>query len=173
MDDFFSFVSKAVIIIPISVVIIALILKFNTSTESTKTIKVIPTPTIVKKTVKNDSFKFDLNGPIICDNLFIKNKKIFYKNGQTNYLLNGDCLYQWDAGKYTGDKKCGLTFYVSMAESYTGLLGVDDLANNSVIKSLAKDKNIKITDVLNSCRKGEVKDESVFVIPKKVVFETK
>ena len=34
------------------------------------------TPTIIK----NNSIKFDLKGPIVCDNLFILNKKILFKN---------------------------------------------------------------------------------------------
>lgn len=161
MDDFFSFVSKAVIIIPIFVLIISLFLKFN----QPKTGLINP-----KMGLVND-FKFNLQGPIVCDSLFIQNKKVLLKNKTINYLLNGDCLYIWETGKTIGEKKCQLTNYVNMAENYLGLLSVDDLINNNMIQDKIKDKNIDLVRIIKSCKKEEIKDNSMFDIPVKILFK--
>ncbi|TRZ51308.1 hypothetical protein D4R99_04580 [bacterium] len=148
MDDFFSFISKAVIVIPIAVVIISLFLKFGQpktgltlpagrQVNQTPTM-IIPSKIPIAQIKQNNSFKFDLIGPIVCNNLFIKDKKVFYKNNQDNYLLNGDCLYQWQTGKFSGEKKCGLSVYINLAKSYSGLLNINDLVNNSMVASLTK-----------------------------------
>lgn len=172
MDDFFSFVSKAVLIIPIFILIISLFLKFNQPKKRFD----LPTgrqvnqiPTIIPVTKKND-FKFNLQGPIVCNNLFIKNKKVFFKNKTTNYLLNGDCLYIWETGKITGEKKCGLSNYINLAGNYLGFFSTDDLVNNNLVKEFIKDKNINLTDVIKSCKQEEIKNTSIFGIPKEVSF---
>lgn len=168
MDDFFSFVSKAVIIIPIVVVILSLMIKFNQS----KTGLINPTPTTIQ-IAQNNSFKLDLKGPIVCGNLFIKDKKVLYKNKMTNYLLTGDCLYIWQEGKINGEKKCGLTNYLNIAENYLGPLNINDLINNNLVKDFIKDKSININDVISSCKKGGIKDDSIFSVPEKVLFSNK
>ena len=175
MDDFFSFVSKAVIIIPIFILIISLFLRFNQPKIvliNQKTGLVNQTPTKIPITKKND-FKFNLQGPIVCDNLFIKNKKILLKNKTINYLLNGDCLYIWETGKISGEKKCQLTNYVNMAENYLGLLSVDDLINNNLIQDKIKDKNIDLAKIIKSCKREEIKDDYIFKMPTQVVFNDK
>lgn len=171
LDDFFSFVSKAVIIIPIIVVIISLFLKFS-STKTPSNINNYSTPTPITQLSQNNSFKFDLKGPIVCDNLFIKDKKFLYKNKTTNYLLNSDCVYIWEEGKLNGEKKCGLTNYVNMAENYSGFFNINDLINNNLVKEFIKDKNINVTNILNSCKREEIKDVSIFEIPKKIIFKS-
>ena len=175
MDDFFSFVSKAVIVIPIFILIITLFLKFNQpkmGLTNQKTGLVNQTATTIP-ILKNNSFKFNLQGPIVCDNLFIKNKKILFKNETTNYLLNGDCLYIWETGKITGEKKCNLSNYVNMAENYLGFLSIDDLINNDLIKDKIKNKDIDLAKVVKSCKKGKIRDEMIFEIPSKIIFEVK
>ena len=175
MDDFFSFVSKAVLIIPIFILIVSLFLKFNqpkTGLIKPKIGLINQTPTIIPIVKKND-FKFNLQGPIVCDNLFIQNKKVFLKNETTNYLLNGDCLYIWEKGKTSGEKKCSLSNYVNLAENYLGFFSTDDLINNNLVKEFIKDKNINLTDVIKSCKNEKIKDVSIFEIPKQVVFSDK
>jgi hypothetical protein len=175
MDDFFSFVSKAVIVIPIFILIISLFLKFNqpkTGLINPKTGLVNQTPTEIPIT-KNNSFKFDLKGPIVCNDLFIQNKKVLFKNKTTNYLLNGDCLYIWETGKTKGEKKCQLSNYVNMAENYLGFLSTNDLINNSLIKDKIKNKDIDLAKIVKSCRRGEIKDKMIFEIPSKIFFEVK
>lgn len=168
LDSFFSFVSKAVIIIPIFVLIISLFLKFNQS----KTGLINQAPTAIP-TIQNNAFKFDLKGPIVCDALFIKDKKILLKNKSVNYLLNGDCLYIWEERKINGEKKCGLTNYVNIAENYLGFLNINDLVNNNLVKDFIKDKNIDLTNIVKSCKKEEIKNDSIFEIPGKVLFSNK
>ena len=175
MDDFFSFVSKAVIIIPIIIVILSLMFKFGQS-KTDRTLpagrQVNPTPTTIQ-IAQNNSFKFDFKGPIVCDNLFIKDKKVFYKNKTSNYLLNGDCLYIWIDEKINGEKKCGLTNYVNMAENYFGPFNINDFVNNNLVKEFIKDKNIDVQKILSSCRREEIKDDLIFEVPKKVIFKNK
>jgi hypothetical protein len=168
LDSFFSFVSKAVIIVPIVVVVLSLMFKFN----QIKTGRINPTPTTTQIAQKN-SFKFDLKGPIVCGSLlFVKDKKVFFKNKQVDYLLNGDCLYSWEEGKNSGEKKCGLTNYLNLAENYLGSMDINDLANNTLVKGFINEKNIDISTVLKNCKREEIKDESVFEIPKKVIFKS-
>jgi hypothetical protein len=170
LDDFFSFVSKAVIIIPIVVVIISLLLKFSSPKNPITNNFFAPT-VIVIPTVKQE-FKFDLKGPIVCDSLFIHDKKILFKNKSVNYLLNGDCFYNWETGKTNGERRCGLTNYINMAGNYLGFLNLNDLVNNNLIKDFIKDKNINLTSVVKSCKKEKIKDDSIFAIPKKIIFKS-
>lgn len=152
--------------------IIALFIKFNQPRMGLIKPKagfVNQTPTIIPITKKND-FKFNLQGPIVCDSLFIQNKKVFLKNGTTNYLLNGDCMYIWKAGKTNGEKKCSLSNYINLAENYLGFFSTDDLVNNNLVKEFIKDKNINLTDVIKSCKSEKIKDASIFGIPKEVLF---
>lgn len=173
MDDFFHKGSKVILIIPIVIVIIALFFKFNSPAKIPQAVNNLPTtmPTHPAQLTQNNSLKFDLAGPIVCQNLFIHNKKVFYKNNLDNYLLNGDCLYQWQTGKLNGVKKCGLSNYINLAENYAGMFSVSDLANNSMVASLVKDRGINVLDVLKSCKKGLIKDEAVFAVPSRVLFK--
>ncbi len=174
LHNFFSFISKAVIIIPIFILIISLFLKFGQS----KTGLINQTPTKVQTpnlgvSTKNNDFKFDLKGPIVCDSLFIKDKKILLKNKSTNYILNGDCLYIWETGKFNGEKKCGLSSYVSLAETYLDFMSVDDLINNNLIKDKIKNKDIDLWKVIKSCKREEIKDKIIFNVPKNILFKLK
>ncbi|VVA44449.1 conserved hypothetical protein [Candidatus Roizmanbacteria bacterium] len=176
MDDFFSFISKTVIIIPIFILIISLFLKFNQPKKSTTTLnnlyegQSLLTPTTIT-TVNNNSFKFDLQGPIVCENLFIQNKKILLKNKLTNYLLNGDCLYIWESGKANGEMRCSLSNYIKMAESYLGNFNIGDLVTNNLMKDLINNKDINLESVVKSCKREAIKDSSIFNIPTKVLFK--
>lgn len=167
LHSFFSYVSKAVLIIPIFILVISLFFKFSSPKNLTTNNLSIPT---VVPIIKSE-FKFDLKGPIICDSLFIQDKKILFKNKTLNYLLTGDCLYTWETGKSNGEKKCGLSNYVNMAENYLGFLSIDGLINNDLIKDKIKNKDIDLTEVIKSCKKGDIKDKTIFEIPKNVIFK--
>lgn len=141
LDSFFSFVSKAVIIIPIFVLIISLFLKFN----APKTGRINPTPTIIpsiKLIAQNNAFKFDLNGPYHCIyknntqnfEAFIKNKNILLKVTQNN-----------------SEKKYLLTSYAPMIENFLK----QDLSG---LQLMASKYNINLKEALDSCRKEDVKD---------------
>ena len=170
LDSFFSFTSKIVIIIPIFILVISLFLKFNTPNKSFPVLtKINPTTTPI---IKNSDFKFDLRGPIVCETFFIKNKKILFKNKSTNYLLNGDCLYIWNTSESDGEKKCGLSGYVNMAENYLGSFSINDLITNNMVKDFIKNKNIDLTSVTKNCERKEIEDIYIFEIPEKVVFRS-
>lgn len=166
LHSFFSFVSKAVLIIPVFIVVVSLFFKFNSPKNLITNNSSIPT---VVPTIKSE-FKFDLVGPIVCDNLFILDKKVLLKNDKINYLLNGDCLYTWETGKTDGQKKCGLSNYISMAENFLGFMSVEDLINNDLIKDKIKNKDIDLAMVLKSCKREVIKDKKIFEIPKKIFF---
>jgi len=171
LRSFFSYVSKIVLIIPIFIVVVSLFFKFN----QPKTVMVAQNQDVeapkLGVSINTNSIKFDLVGPIVCENLFIQNKKVLLKNKTTNYLLNGDCLYIWETGKLTGEKKCGLSNYVNMAENYLGFLSVDDLINNSLVKDKIKNKDIDLEKIVKSCKRGEIKDRNIFQIPSKILFK--
>jgi len=169
LDDFFSFISKVVIIIPIVVVVLSLMFKFG----QTKTGRINPQKGLINQTpttTKDNSIKLDLQGPIVCNSLFIKDKKVLFKNKQSNYLLNGDCFYTWETGKLNGVKECGLENYINLAEKYSGLLNINDLANNNMVKDFIKGKNINVENVLNSCKKKEIANDLIFEVPEKILF---
>jgi len=166
LHSFFSYVSKAVLIIPIFILVISLFFKFSSPKNLTTNNLSIPT---VVPIIKSE-FKFDLKGPIVCENLFIQDKKVLLKNKSTNYLLNGDCLYTWETGKSNGEKKCGLSNYVSMAENYLGFLSIDDLINNNLVKDKIRTKDVDLAKIIKSCKRGVIKNEIIFEIPKKIVF---
>jgi len=173
LHSFFSYVSKIVLIIPIFIVVVSLFFKFN----QPKTVTIAQSQNVeapkLGVSTNTNAIKFNLVGPIVCENLFIQNKKVLLKNKTTNYLLNGDCLYIWEIGKSIGEKKCGLSNYVNMAENYLGFLSIDDLINNNMIKDKIKDKNIDLKEITQSCKREEIKDKTIFGIPKQVSFEVK
>ena len=63
MDEFFSYVSKGVIIIPIVIIVLSLLIKFNQNNQpSSKTMTVI-SPTITATPTIINKINIDLNGP--------------------------------------------------------------------------------------------------------------
>jgi hypothetical protein len=171
LDSFFSYVSKAVIVIPIIIFIFSLFFKFATPKNSVPNLNSV-TPSVIP-VIKKNTIKFDLQGPIVCDSLFVKDKKVLFKNKLTNYLLNGDCLYIWEQGKVDGEMKCSLSNYIKMAENYLAYFNIDDLINNNLVKDLIKNKGINLENVVKSCKRKEIKDKTIFEIPKQVLFKNK
>jgi len=171
IHNFFSLVSKVVLIIPIVIVVVSLFFKFNQPKKGL--MNQTPTTIPVISIVPNNLIKFDLKGPIVCDSLFIQDKKVFLKNKSTNYLLNGDCLYIWDEGETRGERKCSLSSYISMAENYLGIFDIENIINNNLVKDFIKDKDIDLKEITQSCQRKAIKDDSIFNIPKKVLFKSK
>lgn len=143
MDDFFSFISKTVIIIPIVIVVLSLMFKFNQSKSFSSTATSLITPT--KTTSAKTGMRFDLNGPYHCIyknnnqnfEAFIKNKNILLKVAQNN-----------------SEKKYLLTSYVPMIENFLK----QDLSG---LQSMVNQYNINLKEALDSCRKEDVED-SIF-----------
>jgi hypothetical protein len=171
MEDFFYIVSKIIIVIPIIIVILALIFRFNENKNSLPK-NFLPTPTfILTATPKVKSVKIDLKGPYVCNfeineatiSAFIKNKEIFLnkkeKGKQENFLYKKDgCLYQWENNKFTGNKVCGLSYYIEFFDQFSQL--------PSFILP-----NTDFNSYFNKCQKQEIKDEKIFDLPVNVLFK--
>ncbi len=143
MDDFFSFISKAVIIIPIVVVILSLMFKFG----QLKTGRINPTPTEISIS-KNYAFKFDFKGPYKCS---YKDDKIEAKI----YIKNKNVLAE--VNKDGEIKKYLLSPYVSIVENMlnSNFSGIENIANQYM------KRKINIKEILNSCKKEDF-NEKIF-----------
>lgn len=158
MDKFFATVSKYIIYIPIAIIVLALLFKFN---QTSKTIgkmvdRITPTPTTTPKQTN-----VDLTGPYFCSyknelveyTAYIKNKKILVnvvtKTDTDKYFFDGDCFFA-DGVK----KTCGLSSYVSLLEGAIA-------GNLSMINNLAKDYlegGVEVGEILKTCKKQDFKD---------------
>ncbi len=172
ISDFFSFISKAVIIIPIFILIASLFLRFAAPKKPVPISNTV-SPTVTPVEQQQNMLKFDLKGPIVCDSLFIQDKKILLKSSSTNYLLNGDCVYIWNKGSSNGEKKCGLSSYMGMTENYLSFFNINDLINNNMVKDMIKDRGIDPNEIIKSCKREAVKDKTIFEIPKQALFKNK
>lgn len=171
MDDFFHIVSKIIIVIPIIIVVLALIFRFNENKNSPAK-NFLPTPTfILTPTPTVKPAKIDLKGPYICNfeidkatiSAYIKNKEIFLnkkeKEKEDNFLYKKDgCLYQWESNKFTGNKVCGLNYYIDFFEQFSQL-------PHFILP------NIDFNSYFNKCQKKEIKDEKTFNLPLNVLFK--
>lgn len=138
LDNFFSFVSKAVIIIPILVLIISLFLRFNSPKNYLSPLNPV-TPTLIPITQSN-SFKFDFKGPYKC---FYKDDKIEAKI----YIKNKQVLAEVNRGGEI--KKYLLSPYVSIIENMlnSNFSGIENMASQYM------KRKIDIKEILNSCKK--------------------
>ncbi len=191
IDQFFHLVSRYIIFIPILVIGVALFLKFDQpskiqSLQQTTTPTILPTA--VPTSQPNTSINLDLNGPLSCQGkvdeitytVAIKNKQILaaivQNKKQNNFLISGDCLYQWEEGLYVGQKTCGLGQYLSLFESLNSLgivnanIILDYLPKLGLQSKLPFDPN-QIHTILSSCKKQPV-DDRLFSIPKTVLFKS-
>ncbi|MFH0979380.1 MAG: hypothetical protein V1803_00300 [Candidatus Roizmanbacteria bacterium] len=142
MDEFFKIISKGVIIVPIIIIVLSLLMKFNQNQPRystniiSPTIIITPSPTVTKK------INIDLNGPLVCryknNNqeyyLFIKNKKISLEiktDGQTK---------KYDLSQYSG--------------LFGNLINLDINQLESLSKSYLP-KGVDLKSLLNSCKKEE------------------
>lgn len=150
MDDFFSFISKTVIIIPIVVVILSLIFKFGqlkTGRINPKTGLINQAPTEIP-IVQNNSFKFDFKGPYKCS---YKDDKIEAKI----YIKNKNVLAE--VNKDGEIKKYLLSSYVSIVENMfnSNFSGIENMASQYM------KRKINIKEILNSCKKEDF-DKKIF-----------
>ena len=182
--EIFSILSKVVIVVPIAIVIIGLVYKFNQSQNS----PLRPAQRDFEGQAKPKSqttpskITIDLKGPLVCsgkiDNLtvnaFIKDKKIKVildqKTKKENLLLNGDCYYRWQESQYTGEKICGLSSFLNIAETMMNFGGLN-LAELGLDQKIATNQ-AKITELVQSCKKQNV-DVKTFEIPENILFKNK
>jgi hypothetical protein len=137
-DSFFSFVSKAVIIIPIVILILSLLFKFNQTNKPVSSVQLIsPTSTPTSK------LKIDFNGPLVCR----------YKNNNQEYDLfvkNRKVNLEIKAAGQT--KKYDLSSYLSLVEGMinSGSTNLDSLASQYLGKSVNVEALYK-----ESCKKED------------------
>jgi hypothetical protein len=181
-DDFFYFFSKIVIFFPLVLIIIGLILKFNQKQEySSFNQNLSPTKIFFSPTPKISKVTVDLKGPWQClfQNrqatvaAYIKDRKIKVeiKNDREKsyFLIENDCLYQWSEGQFSGDKSCGLGPYLNFTESI--LKNNYQMFFNLFLKQFKEfsQENFSLEDI---CKKENV-EESIFLLPTKVLFRNK
>lgn len=200
-DEFFHIVSRLIIIFPIIIVVTAVFIKLTSrSTQQKGFVKkqLTPTPTKTQNLLdklkpdkkSTDSAKFNLTGPLICSfdsqnskvKAYIKDKKISLivekKDETDNFLLTGDCLYNWDEGSYSGEKICGISEKVNILE---GLLSSGLVDINFLFKSLNQIMSINPTEksgdsfqsILNSCENKPIPENIRFSLPKNILFKNK
>lgn len=198
MDNIFRIVSRFTIIIPIIVVIAAVLLKFSGGIyEAGKDVNTAVTPTPVKEnsffpTVNLNSStasaKITLDGPLNCEyksvsasiSAHIANKKILLNitdsSGRKNFLLNGDCAYSWLEGKYSGEKVCGLSSQISIAD---GLLSSGLIDQQFILSGITQffklpqtgDTQSELKSALDSCSNSPIPGYVKFDVPKTILFK--
>lgn len=198
-EEFFHYLSRATIIIPIVVVIAALVIKFSGGKfvrYENKLQSAHPTPVVLQTNLNKEIIKknstssaqINLRGPLSCDyktkdtsiSAKIKNDKILATVSSqkeiNNFLLNGDCVYIWEKDKLSGNKICQIANYISMFNSLTNnpLLGSINLFN-FLPKTNGGDKfadlsQINIQTALKSCQKQDL-DEDTFTLPANILFK--
>jgi hypothetical protein len=142
VDEFFSYVSKGVIIFPIAIIILGLIFRFNKTEKNqvyqTPTIIITPTNSIVPT---ENKIPFDLIGPWVCN----------YKTNNEEYILNVKNKKISLEIKTDGQtKKYDLSQYAGLLENFLNL-------DINQLESMAKPylpKGVDLKTLLESCKKG-------------------
>lgn len=190
----FNILSRIIIIFSIIVLITGLITKFNQNKPQDESYKMNNQSTITPKQqeqikVGTIAAELNLKGPFVCQfsspeatvSGYIKNKAVsaqIQNMTQTiNVLLNGDCIYFWQKNSVTGEKLCGLNPYLAMI----GTLPLANLIGNNQVTSLLGNfgqnqsiSPIKLNSalsILNTCKKEEIPDDDVFLVPKRINFK--
>lgn len=198
-DEIFFYLSKAVIIIPIVTVIIALVIKFSQKQVVTKSQKIpyLVTPTtVVMQNLNINSIiqrhasgeaRLNFGGPFYCRYSFSGatiSAYLLNSNAQVelirektdNLLLKNDCIYFWETHQLTGQKICGISNYLPMLQILTqfnpsgGLVGISNLLNQLGGKNTEIFKNINLMELVDSCKKKEI-NEKIFELPVSVLFK--
>lgn len=154
MDKFFITISKYIIYVPIAIVVLALIFKFNQTSKTLGELayKLTPTPTTTSQRAG-----FDLKGPYQCQykdkdgktyKVYIKNKKVLFDK----YFFDGDCLFIDNI-----KKMCNLSPYVSIIE---GALNNNLSMINTVAANYLK-ADVDVGKILETCVKKDF-DETIF-----------
>lgn len=138
MDDFFHYVSKGVIIIPIVIIILSLIFKFN---QNQRTVfPNFPSPTLTISPAIKKTLGIDLDNSWIC----------YYKIDDKEYQLFIDkgriSLEATVSGQI---KKYDLTPYSSIINNF---LKMDINQLKSISKSYLP-QGVDFNDLIKSCRK--------------------
>jgi len=184
-DSVFFYVAKLTFIIPIAVVLIALLLKFETS-NSVRTVSLTPTPS---QKLNIDEYRGKINisikGPLVClynnssasISAYIKDRQIFTqvtKGEKTDkFLIKDDCFYHWEKDKFSGEKTCGISSFLSTFEMFSqfNLIGLEDLIGIFSEAGLPISTNeADASKMVRFCKEENV-DDNTFVVPNNILFK--
>ena len=199
LENIFHTVSRYIVLAPVVLIVMALFLKLNSNNSSQlgyREYVLTPTPRLVQNNLgklnttkpSSPAAKFNLQGPLICSftteenniQAYVKDKKMVIrkeeKNIQKNYLLNGDCVYMWQEGVYTGEKICGVSQQVSLVDGLlsSGLLSPDIIFNNlSKVLNIPQANNSEdvLKSALTSCKNESIPKTVRFDVPKNVLYK--
>lgn len=194
LHDFFHVASRILLIAPFVIIFAALTIRyqvFNSNNEP------LPENRIASKKIQKTEISsatlntaqkkgFDIKNDFTCSffdkeastSAFKKENNILIRNKTSketsNYLVNGDCLFQWKEGTSTGKKTCNIGQYVSIAQTLysTGLIDIDTLMNyipkDVSVASQSAVPIAKIKKIIQSCVNKKVEDVKMFEVPKKM-----
>jgi len=140
MDEFFGYVSKGVIIIPIIITILALILRFNQTSKPATNSFLSPTPTTIINPTAVNKIPLDLDGPWVCH----------YENNQQEYSLfikDKKISLEIKAGGQT--KKYDLSSYAPIIENML-VMDINQLEN---LSKQYLPKGVDLKTLIKSCKK--------------------
>jgi len=181
LENFFYLISKIIFFFPIVFLFFGLLIKFNRTGEE-KLLNVALTPTLKKKNSDQLKIDFDLKGPLMClfpannasVSAYIKDKKIkiiLEKKGNNSYfLVNNDCLYQWQEDKFTGTKNCGINHYLNLMASFfdnNQALFFSLFLKNKEIDNAVENKDFSLDKI---CKKVDF-DNQIFLVPTTILFK--
>jgi len=182
LDNFFYYFSKIIIFFPLVLVVFGLLTKFNqksTNVYINNKVNVLPTKIIFSPTSSFQPVKFDLKGPWLClfenktasVSAYIKDKKIRVEiktdKEKFYFLINNNCLYQWQENQFSGEKSCGIGQYLTFAEN---ILNNDQkLFMDLFFKQF---NNLQEFSFSDNCKNKEINEE-VFLVPRTVLFKNK
>lgn len=140
MDDFFHYVSKGVIIVPIIIIILSLIFKFNQSTKINSSSYILPVQSPTPTPVNVKKLKINLNEKWLC-HYKVENQeyKLLIDNGKINL----------EATVSGQSKKYDLTPYSSIIES---MLNMDVNQLENMAKSYLP-QGVDFGSLIESCKK--------------------
>ncbi|OGK47885.1 hypothetical protein A2963_03480 [Candidatus Roizmanbacteria bacterium RIFCSPLOWO2_01_FULL_40_13] len=201
LDNFFHIASRFTMVFPVAALIIAVLVKYSQGRSIQKNYQQFSFTATPKQNINLPEFltnsnkaspsaNFNLEGPLSCYfrndstivNAYVLDKRIYVKSSDrsevNNYLLNGDCIYLWVTGSYTGEKICGISGQLKVVES---LLGSGLIDAGSIFTNLGKLLDIPQTDgsdkvlssALNACKKEEIPESIKFETPKNILFKNK
>lgn len=197
LDQFFKIASRWLIVFPIVIVLIAFVLRFKDSYKTIQEKKtVVPTPTTAPVannllrmfTTSTGEAKLNLTDSFYCQysdktasiTAQFKNKKMYvhFEQGSEvkNIVMRDDCVHVWEQGNYSGERFCGIGPYLGMAEQFMSL-GLINFSN--IIDTVSGYVGVKtlpistdgIQKLVNSCKKNDSLDPSLFEIPQNVLFK--
>lgn len=181
-QNFQSFL-KFLFIIPASIIITALLFRIVPKQENKippVVVKISPTISLLPEFPASSSAGLNLSGPFVCNfsqnpltvQGYIKNKQIFAqmrnKNTVNNFLLKDDCFYRWENGLSAGEKTCGLQPVLGLIEPLMN----SGLLNEGMLSQFNSSLDVNtVKGIMQSCKKEEIQDESVFVVPINISFK--